>query len=184
MKPTSWRTNAFSLVELAICLVIVSLITLAVSHMLITNTTAQLKQNLHTNHVGTLSTVVSQIRNDMQRSVTATLGGGGNTLTFLLDGGLNVVYIYDPVAFTITRNEGAGPLVDYRNLMPQQLQATTRIRCNNPCFVLQGTTQVSISNLEIADASPTTDAFDATFGQAGFRIPELLVNKMAGYTFR
>lgn len=173
--------SGVTLVELALAIAILSVVTLATSQLFLTSVQNQQNERLHVMQTHLLSTITSQIRADMLLSRTVSLSNGGNTLNFVHPNGDRIMY--DVANNTITRTVN-GTAVDYRNTLPEAWVNNMALLCNNPCFTLEGTTRVAIRNLEARDVSTANTTMDTVFGKMRLRLPEVTINKLAGFEFQ
>ena len=179
------KVSGFSLIEFAIAMAIVGVLTMAMAQVFTHAMKAQMEQSYQVHYQSLMSNILDQLRFDVRNS--AVLNVNGNRLTITPStGGPNIVY--NDTGATLTRTIN-GQVYDYRQLLPGEIAGNTQINCGDfmagsNCFNLDpGATRVSMYALEIQDTRPLSSNFQQQFGNANLRIPEASFSKLEGLTF-
>ncbi len=185
--------KGLTLLEVALCIAILAILSVGVSSLVKTGVETQLAQRVHQDMQAIGMNIVDDLRQDIRTADRATVAGGGNTLTLDMPTGTQIVYqLSGANAFTRWEQAtGATKLYNDPNVFTVPLQ----VQCPAGCFealmpnndAVPSPRQIFVRTLSVAQVLPAGNAgtmIDQSFGPANFTLREFSFDVMSATEFQ
>jgi prepilin-type N-terminal cleavage/methylation domain-containing protein len=187
-----------TLVELAMSMMIVAVLSVGVSGMVKTGVEHQLSERQVQTMRMMAMNLVDDLRYDLRTADTVNkLGSGSNILVITTANNQKITYQLDTATHRMTRKSSTSPATKIYN-DPGAFAQNMQFDCKNgnasiPCFDTLGTASdgtpkaVVLHNVTVTAALPASGAstaLDAAFGPPSFRLNEFTFNIAAATEFR
>jgi hypothetical protein len=190
-----------TLIELALGMAILSLLSIAVSNMMLAATASQLNAQTMVTEETVAMSIVDRLRYDLRLATVSSVSvtGGGNTLSFNTwnpTAGVTQTVTYTFTGASLTRTVSGQPTYNFATgtfpAMRIVTQATTgrpttgfslvaNVATGSPGMVCN---RVVLHNLFVADNTPGNTIVDTAFGgKSQFRVDEVAFDVVSGTLF-
>lgn len=186
-------SKGLSLLEAAIAIGILSILSIGLSNMLLNATENQMHETTHVHQQSALSTLAWQIRMDGTNATAVTRGPANNDpnrLTITQGNGDTIDYFFNALRngrTTVVRrvNNAAATEFNYLNLLPAQLRAMHQITCGQgfTCVNIEPGSRISVRRLWMLDVGGPVGQLEVNFGKSGYMLPEISVSTMQNFNF-
>lgn len=189
--------SGLTLVEAAIAMVILSIVTVATSNVILTGVETQLSSRKMSVQQVIGQNIVDDIRIDVRYSSAITtpvapvnnntFGASSNQLVIQRDmpgGGPQQIITYNFNGGTLTRQDSLNNTTRNYNNLASGIPVT--INCINNCFRIYRTSignQVNLGGIAIADVNATS-VMDAQFGPANYTVMNVTFDRMTATNFQ
>jgi Tfp pilus assembly protein FimT len=190
-----------TLIELALGMAILSLLSIAVSNMMLAATASQLNAQAMVTEETMAMSIVDRLRYDLRLATVASLSvtGGGSTLSFNTwnpSGGAMQAVTYTFTGTTLTRTVAGQPTYDFASGSFPAMRIVTQATAGRPTTgfsvaanVPTGSpgmvcNRVVLHNLFVVDNTPVNTLVDGAFGgKSQFRVDEVAFDVVSGTLF-
>lgn len=185
--------KGFTLIELAITLVITVLVGVSVSNLVLNAVTVQQSDRIHTTLNNAAMNVVEHMRNDLRLAQANSVSVSANQIQFntfdvATSSTVAVTYTYTGTTITRTYAGNTKDMVAGYNV-PMQIQCGSGAGAcftgyTPPTPASAPVQRIALNDLIIVDATPSNSTLDNAFGKAQFRVTNAAFNIHNGMQFQ
>jgi len=177
-----------TLLEMALAMMILSVLAVGVSSILRTGVETQMAQRNDLNMQSIGMNVSEDLRNDIRVADSASITGGGNSMT-LVTGNGNVTYTLDGSGQLIRTLNGQSKIYNDQTVYKSP---TLVVRCTNGCFTAMqmnndtapSPREVMVNEMKITQSTSQNTVIDRSFGLASFALRAFSFNLTGATQFQ
>ncbi len=191
------KTRGVTLIEIALCMMILSILSVAVSNLVLSGVQSQMNQRIDENLQLVAMNIVEDIRLDLRHSAATTVLGGGNTLRIVRHDGSIVTYQLTGANNFQRTDTGTGLTKTYNDptmytTPPLQVRCVNNAGANSACFQAQQMNndatpqprEILLQGLRVEAAVPSNTVVEQNFGAPNFTVRNFSFDVMSATEFQ